>query len=251
MKYAVVTGTSKGLGESVAKLFMEAGINVIGISRSKNGTLPKHAEENHVNYQHFSCDLGDIEALEETFVKIAEEIYTEDLNAVYLINNAGVVDPIDQAMNVKNSDLIRHVHINTIAPIALMNLFLKKSVETDVPLYGANVTSGAAERPTFGWSAYSSSKASINMYTRTVALEQEELNTENKVIAFSPGIMDTGMQEKIRTSSKEQFTDVDTFKNYKEKNLLRDTDAVAGVLVDILTDEGIRNGEIYNVKDYL
>ncbi|MFC3038816.1 (S)-benzoin forming benzil reductase [Virgibacillus xinjiangensis] len=251
MKYAVITGASKGLGESVAKLFLESGINVIGISRSKSSTLPKHAEENHVQYQHFSCDLANMDELTDTFEKIEEEIYTEDLHAVYLVNNAGVVEPIDQAMNVSGSDLVKHYQINTIAPMTLMNLFLKKSVEADVPLYGANVTSGAAERATYGWSAYSSSKASINMYTKTVALEQAELKTDNKVIAFSPGIMDTDMQEKIRTSSQDQFTAVDTFKNYKEKNLLRDTDAVGGVLVDILTDEGIRNGEIYNVKDYL
>ncbi|GAB3060762.1 (S)-benzoin forming benzil reductase [Virgibacillus ainsalahensis] len=251
MKYAVITGISKGLGESVAKLFLETGVNVVGISRNNNDSLSKLAEENNMAYHHFSCDLGDTSALEETIQGITEIIFTEELTTFYLVNNAGVVEPVDQAMHIKSENLLKHFQVNSIAPMVLMNSFLKKASESGVPLFGVNVTSGAAERPTYGWSAYCSSKASVNIYTQTVALEQEELNTENKVVAFSPGIMDTEMQKQIRSSSKEEFVDVETFKNYKENNILKSTEAVGGVLVDILTDEGIINGKIYNVRDYL
>jgi len=133
----------------------------------------------------------------------------------------------------------------------LTNLLLQRATENEVTLLCANVTSGAAERPVYGWSAYCSTKASINMYTKTVALEQDELKTGNKVIAFSPGIMDTAMQEKIRASSPEEFAEVDKFRDYKKNNILKDTDAVGGVLVDILTDEtSVQNGKVYNVRDY-
>ncbi|WP_100011373.1 (S)-benzoin forming benzil reductase [Lentibacillus sediminis] len=251
MKYAVITGVSKGLGESVAKLFIESGIAVIGISRSKNSKLPQLAEENHTTYTHYSCDISDTAALEETYYDMEKEIFSEEPSAVYLVNNAGVVEPVDQAANIDYKDLLRHVHVNTAAPMVLTNLFLKKATAEGVQLVGANVTSGAANRPTYGWSAYCSTKASIDMYTQTVALEQEELNTGNKIIAFSPGIMDTEMQNKLRSSTKEQFASVDTFKKYKENEMLSDPDSVGSVLVDILTDEGIKSGNIYDVKDYL
>lgn len=89
------------------------------------------------------------------------------------------------------------------------------------------------------------------MYTKTVALEQDELGTENKIIAFSPGIMDTDMQSMIRSSSKEQFTEIERFKDYKTNKSLRNTDIVAGVLIDIITDEDVKNGKIYYISNYL
>ncbi|PAV29336.1 short-chain dehydrogenase [Virgibacillus profundi] len=252
MKFAVITGVSRGLGQSVAELFLEQGIHVIGISRSNSETLNKVAEQNNVSFQQFSCDLSDLKAIEETFNQITNEIFNQELSGVYLVNNAAVLEPMDQAMNINGEDLAYHVQVNTIAPMVLTNLFLKKASDYQVPLIAAAVTSGAAERPVYGWSAYCSTKASLNMYTETVALEQDQLNTEHKLIAFSPGIMDTAMQEKIRSSSEEEFADVETFKDYKKNKLLKDTDAVGGVLVDILTDEAsIINGKVYNVKEYL
>lgn len=252
MRFAVVTGVSKGLGESIAKVLMESGVNVVGVSRGRNDMLHDYASQSNVTYQHFTCDLGDIDNIEDTFRQISEDIFSHNPITVYLINNAAVLEPIDKSMNIKSSDLAYHVKVNTVAPMVLTNLFLKKATEADVPFIGTTISSGAAERPVYGWSAYCTTKVSINMYTKTVALEQEELNTQNKVIAFSPGVMDTQMQEKIRASNKDEFVEVDTFKDYKKNNLLKDTDAVGGVLVDILTDEiSIINGKIYNVKDYL
>lgn len=251
MKYAVITGVSKGLGESIAMYLLESGIHVIGISRSGSTKLNKYAESNNVTFTHFSCDLSVVAEIETTFQKISEAFFNEDLSTIYLVNNAAVLDPIDPSMDIKSNDLAYHMQVNTIAPMVLTNLFLKEATEKEVSMIGVTITSGAAERPIYGWSAYCSSKASMNRYTETVALEQKELKTGHKIIAFSPGIMDTGMQEKIRSSSKQSFIDVETFKNYKKNNDLKGTDHVGGILVDILTDEAsIESGKIYNVKDY-
>lgn len=251
MKYAVITGISRGLGESIAKYLLESGIHVIGISRTGSNSLEKHAESHNVTFTHFACDLSDVAVIESTFQKISEKIFTEDLTTVYLINNAAVLDPINPSMNIKSNELAYHIQVNTIAPMVLTNLFLKTSTENEVAMVGVTITSGAADRPVYGWSAYCSSKASMNSYTEAVALEQAELKTGNKVIAFNPGVMDTGMQEKIRSTSQDSFIDVETFKDYKRNDVLKDTDTVGGILVDILTDEGsIENGKIYNVKDY-
>lgn len=251
MKFAVVTGVSKGLGESVSKFFLESGINVIGISRSNNNKLAKLAKENNQQFTHYACDLGNLAEVKTTFQEVSANLFAQDPSTVYLVNNAAVLDPINQAMSINSEDLAYHMQVNSIAPMVLTNLFLQQALEKEVQLLSATVTSGAAERPVYGWSAYCSSKASINMYTKTVALEQEELKTGNKVIAFSPGIMDTGMQEKIRASSHEEFIDVDTFKDYKKNNSLKDSDAVGSVLVDILTDEiNVQNGKVYHVRDY-
>ncbi|ASK60902.1 short-chain dehydrogenase [Virgibacillus phasianinus] len=251
MRYAIITGISRGLGESIAKYFLESGINVIGISRSGSTTLDKFAKSNNVGFTHFPCDLGNVAEIESTFEQISKEVFIEDATSVYLVNNAAVLDPINPSMDIKSAELAYHMQVNTIAPMVLTNLFLKAATENDITMVGVIVTSGAAQRPVYGWSAYCSSKASINRYTEIAALEQAELKTGNKIIAFNPGIMDTNMQETIRSSSKDSFKDVETFKDYKKNNALQDTDTVGGILVDILTDEGsIENGKIYNASDY-
>src|SRR5699024_12423702 len=111
-----------------------------------------------------------------------------------------------------------HYHLNVLAPMILMNTMINES--NNALFIGANISSGAADRPMYGWSAYCSSKASIDMYTKKLALEQKALGTNHKVFAFSPGIMDTEMQEKISSSRPKQFANVDKVKDNHEQNLL-------------------------------
>ncbi|WP_217586067.1 (S)-benzoin forming benzil reductase [Lentibacillus saliphilus] len=252
MHVAIVTGVSRGLGAATAQLLMENGTHVIGISRKTNVKLKETAHLNHVSFTHFQCDLADVSAIEETFTKISSYLTEHHVQRFDLINNAGVVEPIHQSMHIDNADLQNHVMINTVAPMALMNMSLKYATDHDVAFNGVTVTSGAAERPVYGWSAYCSTKASMNMYTKTVALEQEALGTQHNVFAFSPGIMDTDMQTDIRQTSKAAFIERDTFRDYKEQGMLRTPKEVASVLVDILGDAArIENGHIYNVRDYI
>jgi len=249
MKYAIVTGVSRGLGASAAKYMLESGIHLIGISRSKNEELHVIAGENNVDYEHIECDLSDLDELNNVIEALRENVLGQELTHLYLINNAAMVGPIEKAQETSPEALKQHYHLNVLTPMILMNTIIKES--NNALFIGANITSGAADKPTYGWSAYCSSKASIDMYTKTVALEQKELGTNHKVFGFSPGIMDTDMQEKIRSATPQQFVNVDTFKGFHEQNLLSDTDEVASILVDIMTDEGnIESGKKYSVQDY-
>lgn len=252
MKLALITGVSKGLGESIAKLFLESGIHVLGVSRNVNKHLEKVAASNQVKYHHYPCDLGNMNELEETIEKLKVDIASYDPSLLYLINNAAVIDPINQVSNINNRDLQYHIQLNTVVPMILSNQMLNFTSSTDTTFICVNITSGAANRPIYGWGLYCSSKASINMYTKTAALEQDILKTGNKIIAFNPGIMDTSMQQTIRSSTKEAFYEVEKFKGYKESKQLRSTDTVGGILIDILNDEAsIENGKIYDVNEYV
>lgn len=252
MDTAIITGTSKGLGSSVAKLFLESGINVIGVSRTNNDKLYEYAKENHVHYHYVACDLAEKASVQKACESINKVLFEDDLSRIYLVNNAGLVDPIERSQNIEPDDLIKQVHVNTIAPMILTNYFIKKASENNVRLITAMVTSGAAENPKYGWSVYCSTKASINMYTKTVAIEQAEEGGEHRIIAFNPGVMDTGMQETIRTSSQGAFKDVENFRALKENNQLKKTELIGGVLIDILmNDASLESGKIYDVKEYI
>lgn len=252
MKYAIVTGVSKGLGMSIATLLLKSKINVIGLSRHNNATLQTIAEENNVEYKHYRCDLADVSMIDKTCEEISDHVFMQDLQMIYVINNAGILQPIKQSKDTTSAEIATHMQINSVAPMIIMNYFLQKATAFGITLYGATITSGAAERPVYGWSAYCSSKASMNMYTQTVGLEQEELQTGNKVIAFSPGVMDTDMQGEIRGSNYDDFIEVDLFKDYKKNDQLQDPTVVGNVFVAVLLNETtLENGRIYEVKDYL
>lgn len=252
MKFALITGVSKGLGKSVATYLLESKINVLGISRTESETLVNIAEENDTIYSHYSCDLGLSEQVDEVLKKVLKELSTHDVSSIYVINNAATLEPINPVMKINNEQLQYHYSVNVLTPMNILNTFLQHYKDVQRMIIGVNVTSGVATRPIYGWSAYCSSKASINAYTKTIALEVAQLNTGNKIFAFNPGVMDTEMQEKIRSSDEHSFRDVEQFKAYKRNNILKDSDIVAGVLVDILTDEvNIQNGKIYDINDYV
>lgn len=251
MKYAIVTGVSKGLGNSLAKYLLELNIHVCGIARTNDDKLIEIAKENNVSYHFFKTDLCSVSETERAMTEINQIVFAEDISQLYLINNAAIVHPIKKATEVRSAELVNHYQINVISPMMIMNECLRKCNDNSIPFIGVNITSGAAKNAFYGWSAYCSSKASLDMYTKAVAIEQEELKTDSKIIAFSPGVMDTDMQTEIRASDYNEFIDVDTFKHYKKQNILSDTEAVASVLVDIITDEvNVQNGKIYDVKNY-
>lgn len=252
MKIAIITGTSRGLGLSITRLLLQSGIHVIGMSREGNDQLTKVATNHDVTYTHFNCDIGNMDALNTTIKAIDQHVLNPQITDLFVINNAATVQPITQAHKMSSDDLIHHYQVNVVAPMTLINHYLQFASNRDITCYGVTVTSGAAERPIYGWSAYCSSKASINMYTQTVALEQASLKTNHKVIAFNPGVMDTDMQRDIREHDVESFQDVETFRAYKKNNQLRDPDIIGAILVNILKhEETIENGRNYNVVDYL
>lgn len=251
MKYAIVTGTSKGFGASIAERLLKAGVNVVGIARNQNQQLSQVAHEARVSYQHFTCNLADVDRLDRIFEKINDQVFKKNTELVYLINNAATVNPIDIATKHTIEAVQAHMQLNLIAPIITTALVLKRAKRCGIKTIITNISSGAADRSTYGWSAYGASKAGLNRYTDTVALEQKELGTKHKVILFDPSIMDTNMQGHIRLASPESFQEVDQFKQYKEDNQLSDTSDVAKVLVDILKDEEkVINGKYYKIKDY-
>ncbi|MGG1676917.1 (S)-benzoin forming benzil reductase [Neobacillus sp. NRS-1170] len=251
MKYAIITGASKGLGEAIAKRLIQEQIAVVSVSRSENKEIKKLALEKGLFYQHYSCNLALEEEVQEVFMEIAHCIFQKNPTEIFVFNNAGVIEPIHTVGHLNQAPVIRNIQINLIAPILITNLFLSKAQLTETLVQIINVTSGAAVRLIEGWSVYGSSKAGLNMFTQTAALEQAELNSNHKIIAFSPGMMETKMQETIRASTKDAFRDLEQFKDYKEKNLLLKPAIVANALIEFILSGNVESGKVYHIKDLL
>lgn len=146
MKYAIITGASRGLGASAAQHMLAEGIHVISVSRKENSSLKQAAEKAGAGYTHHSCDLSSDVQFQSVLTAIASDIF-KNAETVYVINNAGVIEPIEVAGELDASLVQTNVQVNLTAPILISNLFLQKAKETGTRVIITNVTSGAAERP--------------------------------------------------------------------------------------------------------
>ena len=249
MKYAIVTGASRGLGKESAMLALKEGYQLITLARKAElPTVHEEASAHQLTHTHLPTDLSDPESTISVGKKISQILEAESPEEVLLINNAGMVSPIGPVGSIDSDDISKHVALNTTAPMILLNELKKSSI--DVPLTVVNITSGAAERSTYGWSAYGSTKAAINLFTQTAAMEAKEIGRDEVHVAFSPGIMDTDMQSEIRESTSESFKDAEKFKQFKQEGQLRSPGEVAELLFQLIHKrETIESGRVYRVYD--
>ena len=112
-----------------------------------------------------------------------------------------------------------------------------------------NISSGAAVKAYKGWSLYCSSKAGLDMATKSMAKEQSSSKNPVKINAIYPGVVETDMQEKIRSSSKQNFEEVERFVNLKNKNQLYTTGFVAKKIFQINEENKLVNGEITDLRN--
>ncbi|WP_028400076.1 (S)-benzoin forming benzil reductase [Ectobacillus panaciterrae] len=249
MRYAIVTGTSRGLGEAVVRQLLEQEVIVFSISRSRNIELEEMAKENGTLFYPFSFDLHTSYEIEELMNEVFSLMDVDSANAIYLINNAGMLAPMKPIERAEASTLIENVHVNLLAPMLLTSEFLKRTHEAPLDKRIVNISSGAGKNPYYGWGAYCTTKAGIDMFTRCVAMEEEGKEYPAKVISFAPGVIDTDMQAEIRNTNKEDFTNLDRFLALKKEGKLLSPNYVAQAVVKLLETDDFEHGGIVRIDE--
>lgn len=220
----IITGCSKGLGKAlVDQLIVDQQHLIIGMSRSKM--------EGQDNFRHIAIDLGNPESLMGTFDKIFPE---GDFQAVFLINNAGWIGEIASLGDLDPKGIQKIQAINVVAPALLMNEFVKRYRHQNGKKVVVNISSGAAGKVIDGWSGYCSSKAALNQLSLVAEEESKLKQLGIKYYALSPGIIDTSMQEEIRSASVENFSAIEKFRSYKTQQQLISAEEVAGKVIYLL-----------------
>jgi benzil reductase ((S)-benzoin forming) len=79
-------------------------------------------------------------------------------------------------------------------------------------------------------------------------LEEEEKQSDIRVYSVAPGVVDSKMQEKIRSAAPVDFSSLSNFKTLYENNELLQPYLVVSKLVKLLTKED-KTHVIYTLKD--
>jgi benzil reductase ((S)-benzoin forming) len=241
MKVAIVTGVSRGLGESLAAALLARGFAVTGVGRTSAERLAGE------HYRFVRCDLGDVAALEPTLAPVFGEIAAARPRSVCLINNAAVAGPVGALGTLDVPALAESLAVNLVAPLALANLFCRAFSNGAVPSLVINVSSGAAQSPLGGSGPYSIAKAGLEMLTRQIAAEQNA--PAFRAISVRPGIIDTGMQAYMRSLPREKYANVEMFREFHASGQLVPPDVVAAKIVDRLVLGDVENGRCYSYKE--
>ncbi|AZN40952.1 SDR family NAD(P)-dependent oxidoreductase [Paenibacillus albus] len=229
-KAAIVTGTSRGLGEAIANLLIQQGYHVYGIARSAPGEcLDKEAEFTNV-----SCDLADTAALEGAFDSIAQSLRAQPVEELLLINNAAMLDPLGPLPDLESAEMAKHLQTSLLAPMVLCSRFIKLVQNLHIRASIVNVTSGLGEHSAPSMSMYCSGKAAINMFTRCIADEQWDAANPVRAYAFDPGMVETAMQVTARGQDRTQFPLQRFFQESHETGKLRLASDVAAELLRLL-----------------
>jgi benzil reductase ((S)-benzoin forming) len=224
MVYYFITGTSKGIGRALTEKVLAAeNTFVYGISRN--------VSVQHPRYHHQPLDLSDITALRNNLFKLFPEL--PGAEKVVLVNNAGIVGEIGYIGSVPTDNFEFVFNVNVNAPAILMNDFISAYSHLSCPKVIVNISSGAAQRPVDGWSAYCASKAALDMLSRTCQQEQDLAGTGLKVFALAPGVVDTAMQHHIRQADAEQFSSHRRFLELHAKKELLPPDTVAHRIIKL------------------
>ena len=237
MNYIIITGTSKGLGESIAKNLIKPNNHLFCISRSKNVELIEYARSQNILLDYFQHDLNDIDDIENLIENIFLKVDNKNAISIVLINNAGILNPIKPIDRCDSNEIIANINTNLIAPMLLTSFFIKKTNDFKIDKRIINISSGAGNKPYYGWSNYCASKAGINIFSSCINLEQKNQQYPTKIISVDPGIIDTNMQAEIRKTKKEYFKDVERFIVYKQSNQLESPNCVAKRILKLLDEK--------------
>lgn len=71
----------------------------------------------------------------------------------------------------------------------------------------------------------------------------------HRALSFSPGIVDTRMQEEIRLTPRKDFSQLDRFIAFKEEGRLASPEAVAEVLIRYLESDTFENGALVDYRE--
>lgn len=245
----IVTGASRGIGAALARQCAGEENLVITTSRSPVTGLKDFFTKHNTDHQHIAANLSDTGKVMEFAEKVFGLIREDSTASLVLINNAGMLEPVAPAGQGDEQMVASHIQLNLAAPMLLTSALIRKTRDWDIPKTILNISSGAAFNPYYGWSSYSSSKAGLAMFTRVVAIEQEEAKNPVRILAIGPGVVDTQMQDIIRSKKHEEFMMLDKFIELKEKGLLQDPDNVAERLMKVLADDRIPSGTVTDLRD--
>ena len=190
-KTAIVTGGSKGIGKGIVEKLAKSGCNVAFTYLSSEESaieIEKLSEKYNVKIKKYKSDASDFNQSSKLIENILDDFDSYDI----LINNAGITkDNLILRMDEESWKKVIDINLNSCFNLTKCAIreFMKKKKGVII-----NISSIVGIKGNAGQSNYSASKAGINGFTKSIALELGSRNIRCNAIA--PGFIETDMTSK-------------------------------------------------------
>lgn len=188
-KIVIITGATKGIGQSIAHHFKNLGAELIltGTKKEEIDRLNESSDPSGKVKYYYLDFLNDVSVVE--FVKCFQQRTKIDI----LVNNAGI-NKIEYIYNFDNDDWENIIKVNLTGPFRLIKEVGKIMKEQK---YGKiiNIASIFGTITMGRRNAYTASKSGLIGLTKTVSVDLAPYNV--LVNAVSPGIIETSLTRQI------------------------------------------------------
>lgn len=190
-KVAIVTGSSSGLGEAIAKMFLAQGAKVVFSDINEGINISELGEQ----ALFFKADISKKEEVENLFNFAVEKFSTVDI----MVNNAGI-GLTGGILEMEEEAWKKVIDVNLNGVFYGTQISAKFMKEHNIKGSIINMASilGVSGFP--GASAYCASKGGINQVTRTASLELASSGI--RVNSIAPGFIKTNMTKGIEEDEK-------------------------------------------------
>ncbi|HEX7822491.1 MAG TPA: SDR family NAD(P)-dependent oxidoreductase [Sphingobium sp.] len=180
----LVTGSSSGIGEGIARMLVREGAAVVVHGRNRD-----RAETVAAEIAAAGVAIGDLSTDEGAAAVHAEAVAALGGNVEILINNAGgsaTGNTTKTPIQISAADWISNYHTNTLAAVRLCGLAVPDMIAAR---WGRviNVSSAVAVQPNNLGADYSGAKAALNNFTVSLAGSLKGVGVTANIV--SPGII--------------------------------------------------------------
>ena len=190
MPSTLITGANRGLGLEFARQYAAEGWKVYAACRDPRSAseLRRLADTSDHNIQVIGLDVTDLASVKSAAARLDGQAI--DL----LLNNAGIGGARGQTVgNINYKEWAKVLDVNTIGPMRVSEAFVDHVARSKRKLI-VTITSGMgsiADNTSGGSIAYRTSKAAVNMVTRSLAIDLAPLGITCVVV--NPGWVLTDM----------------------------------------------------------
>lgn len=195
----LLTGVSKGLGLITAEALLLEGHVVYGVSRSMSPQLEELQKKNQSNLKWLSCDLGEIDDLQDVIYK-----KWIGFNTVIhgLVNNAALAYD-DIATNINLVSLEKMYKLNVFSPMILTKYFIRNLLYHHAKGSIVHISSISVHTGYKGLSMYASSKGALEAFSKNLSREWGELGIRSNCVVA--GFMETDMSSSLSVDQKNRI----------------------------------------------
>lgn len=174
-QFALVTGSSSGLGLEISHYLLEENYIVFGASRTET-------DLDHPNFIDLEVDVTDEESVQNMYDEIGKETYGLNL----IVNNAGIFE-MSPLVNTESEVFLDHLRTNVLGPFHILKNGHEFLIENQTHIL--TISSIAGKRGFENYSAYCASKFALNGMMEAVQKEWAKLGVRFSTLC--PGAIDT------------------------------------------------------------